>query len=215
MTRIGVAAYFHDIAVPENSRGENASHTGGGFAVLSRLNSLNFAMMEAAINAGRHHDTYTFMCEPVPPEKPVMSTPLGEIVKVCDFYDLSTRWWPGRQTIPLKRTDAVETIFKMCEMKCFSPIAAKALFSAVGIFPPGTIVKVRGEDQLACSIDIFRTTGQKSQAAILNKKMEFIDINEFYPQDLIEIPEGLHFRLPPKTVKTILDSFDTSTEITD
>lgn len=215
MTRIGVAAYFHDISVPENSKGENSSHTGGGFAVLSRLNSLNFAMMEAAINAGRHHDTYTFMCEPVPPEKPVMSTPLGEIVKVCDFYDLSTRWWPGRQTIPLKRTDAVETIFKMCEMKCFSPIAAKALFSAVGIFPPGTIVKVRGKDQLACSIDIFRTTGQKSKAVILDKKMEFIDINEFYPQDLIEIPEGLHFRLPPKTFKKILDSFDTSTEITE
>jgi len=210
MTRIGVAAYFHDIGVPENSKGENNSHTGGGFAVLSRLNSLNFAMMEAAINAGRHHDTYSFMCEPVPPEKPVMSTPLGEIVKVCDYYDLATRWWPKRKTIPLKRTDAVEMIFKMCEMKCFSPIAAKALFSAIGIFPPGTIVKVRGKDQLACSLDVFRNTGQKSKAATLDKKMMFTGLEEFFPQDLVEVPEGIHFRLPPITIKNILDSFDTT-----
>lgn len=208
LTRIGVAAYFHDIGLPENSKGENSSHTQVGFAVLSRLNSLSFAMMEAAINAGRHHDTYTFMCEPIPPEKPVMSTPLGEILKVCDYYDLATRWWPNRKTIPLKRTDAIEMIFKMCEMKCFSPIAAKALFSAVGIFPPGTIVKIREQDQLACSIDVFRNTGQKSKAAILDKKMSFIGIDKFYPQDLVEVPEGLHFRLPPLTIKKILDSFE-------
>jgi hypothetical protein len=165
-------------------------------------------MMEAAINAGRHHDTYTYMCEPVPPDKPVMSTPLGEIIKVCDYYDLATRWWPNRKTIPLKRTDAIEMIFKMCEMKCFSPIAAKALFSAIGIFPPGTIVKVREKDQLAYSIDVFRNTGQKSKAAILDKKMSFVGIEKFYPQDLVEVPDGLHFRLPPLTVKKILDSFE-------
>ncbi len=212
MTRIGVAAYFHDISIPENSKGENVSHTGGGFAVLSRLNSLNFAMMEAAINAGRHHDTYTYMCEPSPPEKPVMSTPLGEIIKVCDYYDLATRWWPGRKTMPLRRTDAIEMIFKMCGMKCFSPIAAKALFSSLGIFPPGTVVKVRGKNQLACSVDIFRNTGQKSKAAILDQKMSFTGIEEFYPYDLVEIPEGLHFRLPPLTIKMLLDSFDTSNE---
>lgn len=207
LTRIGTAAYFHDIGIPERSRGETVEHSQEGFAVLSRLNSLNFAMMEAAITSGLHHSTYTFEGEAIPPEKPEMSTPLGEIIKVCDYYDLVTRWWPKRKDIPLKRTDAIEQIFKMAEMRCFSPVAAKALFSALGVFPPGTILRVAGKDLLACSTDVFRTTGQKSRAVVMDAKMKFLGIREFYPQELLEIPTGLHFKIPPETVKAILDSF--------
>ncbi|HNW82217.1 MAG TPA: hypothetical protein PKG52_04920 [bacterium] len=208
LTRIGIAAYFHDIAIPETAKGETVEHSKTGFAYLSRLNSLNFAMMEAAITAGLHHSTYTFAGEPVPPEKPIMSTPLGEIIKVCDYYDLVTRWWPARKNIPLKRPSAIEIIFKMSEMKCFSGIAAKALFSALGIFPPGTIVRVIGKNRLACSLDVFRSTGQKSKAAVIDSKMNFLGIESFFPHQLVEIPEGLHFRLPAITIKRILDSFD-------
>lgn len=212
LTRIGVAAYFHDIAISENSKGENTEHSQEGFAVLSRLNSLNFAMMEAAITSGLHHSTYTFEGKPVPPEKPVMATPLGEIIKVCDYYDLITRWWPARKAIPLKRTAAIEMIFKMAEMRCFSSIAAKSLFSLLGVFPPGTIVRLAGKNQLACSIDVFRSTGQKSKAAILDKKLNFVGVERFFPHELLEIPEGLHFRLPPETTKNILDSFGNEKE---
>ncbi|MGI6394443.1 MAG: HD domain-containing protein [bacterium] len=207
LTRIGIAAYFHDIAIPEESKGENMEHSKEGFAILSRLNSLNFAMMEAAITSGLHHSTYTFEGEPVPPERPVMSTPLGEVIKVCDYYDLTTRWWTSRNTAPLKRSDAIEQIFKMADMKCFSHVTAKALFSALGIFPPGTVMRVAGKNALAYSIDIFKTTGQKNKAALLDSKMNFIGSDEFYPQELIEIPTGLHFKLPPKTIKSILDTF--------
>ena len=211
LTRIGTAAYFHDIDIPENSRGEVVEHSQNGFAVLSRLNSLNFAMMEAAITAGLHHTTYTFDCKPIPPEKPIMSTPLGELIKVCDYYDLATRWWPSRKTVPMKRPDAIEQLFKMADMRCFAKVAVKALFSALGIFPPGTVLRIIGKKQLACSIDVFRTTGKKGKAAILDKNMNFVGIEEFYPQELLEIPTGLHFRLPPETLKAMLDYFSEET----
>ena len=207
LTRIGTAAYFHDIDIPEDSGGEVVEHCQNGFAVLSRLNSLNFAMMEAAINAGLHHTTYTFDCKPIPPEKPIMSTPLGEIIKVCDYYDLATRWWPARQTMPMKRPEAIEQLFKMADMHCFAKVAVKALFSAVGLFPPGTVLRVIGRQQLACSLDVFRTTGRKGKAAILDRQMNFVGVEEFYPHELLEIPKGLHFRLPPETMKAMLDSF--------
>ncbi len=208
LTRIGTAAYFHDIDLPENSKGEVVEHCQNGFAVLSRLNSLNFAMMEAAITAGLHHTTYTFDCKPVPPEKPIMSTPLGELIKVCDYYDLATRWWPARKTMPMKRPEAIEQLFKMADMRCFAKVTVKALFSALGVFPPGTILRVIGKKQLACSLDVFRTTGRKGKAAILDKDLKFVGIQEFYPHELLEIPQGLHFRLPPETVKIMLDSFN-------
>ena len=211
LTRIGTAAYFHDIDLPENSRGEVVEHCQNGFAVLSRLNSLNFAMMEAAITAGLHHTTYTFDCKPVPPEKPIMSTPLGELIKVCDYYDLATRWWPSRRTMPMKRPEAIEQLFKMADMRCFAKVTVKALFSALGVFPPGTVLRVIGKKQLACSLDVFRTTGRKGKAAILDKDMKFVGIEEFYPHELLEIPQGLHFRLPPETVKTMLDTFNEDT----
>ena len=207
LTRIGVAAYFHDIDIPENSRGEVVEHCQNGFAVLSRLNSLNFAMMEAAITAGLHHTTYTFDCKPIPPEKPIMSTPLGELMKVCDYYDLATRWWPARKTIPMKRPDAIEQLFKLADEKCFAKVTVKALFSALGIFPPGTIVKVINQNKIACSIDVFRTTGQKGKVAMLDKNMNFVGVETFHPHELVEIPKGLHFRLPPETIKAMLDSF--------
>ena len=208
LTRIGTAAYFHDIDLPENSRGEVVEHCQNGFAVLSRLHSLNFAMMEAAITAGLHHTTYTFDCKPIPPEKPIMSTPLGELIKVCDYYDLATRWWPARKTMPMKRPDAIEQLFKMADMRCFAKVTVQALFSALGVFPPGTILRVIGKKQLACSLDVFRTTGRKGKAAILDKNLNFVGIETFYPHELLEIPKGLHFRLPPETVKAMLDSFN-------
>lgn len=213
LTRIGVAAYLHDIAIDERSKGETVEHSKQGFAVLSRLNSLNFAMMEAAITSGLHHSTYSFEGEPIPPEKPVMSTPLGEIIKVCDYYDLVTRWWPSRKGMPVKRTDAIEIIFKMTGSKCFSSVAAKALFSALGVFPPGTVVRVAGKNLLACSMDVFRTTGQKGRAAVLDPKMNFLEVREFFPQELVETPSGLHFKLPPETVKAILDSFSSEEDV--
>ena len=208
LTRIGMAAYFHDIDIPENSLGEVVEHCQNGFAVLSRLNSLNFAMMEAAITAGLHHTTYTFDCKPIPPEKPIMSTPLGEIIKVCDYYDLATRWWPARKTLPMKRPEAIEQLFKMADMRCLAKVTVKALFSALGIFPPGTVLRVIGKKQLACSLDVFRTTGRKGKAAILDKNMNFEGIKTFYPHELLETPKGVNFRLPPETVKTMLDSFN-------
>ena len=211
LTRIGMAAYFHDIDLPEDSRGEVIEHCQNGFAVLSRLNSLNFAMMEAAITAGLHHSTYTFDCKPIPPERPIMSTPLGELIKVCDYYDLSTRWWPARKTIPLKRPEAIEQLFKMADLRCLAKVTVKALFSALGVFPPGTVLRVIGKKQLACSLDVFRTTGRKGRAAILDKDMNFVGVDYFYPHELIETPKGLHFRLPPETVKAMLDSFNEET----
>lgn len=208
LTRIGTAAYFHDIDIPADSKGEVVEHCQNGFAVLSRLNSLNFAMMEAAITAGLHHTTYTFDCKPVPPEKPIMSTPLGELIKVCDYYDLATRWWPARRSIPMKRPEAIEQLFRMADARCFAKVTVKALFSALGIFPPGTVLRVIGKRQLACSLDVFRTTGRKGKAAILDKNMNFVGVETFYPHELLEIPKGLHFRLPPETVKAMLDSFN-------
>lgn len=207
LTRIGMAAYFHDIALPAESQGENFEHNQNGFAVLSRLNSLNFAMMEAAITAGLHHATYDFDCKPIPPEKPIVSTPLGELIKVCDFYDLATRWWPARKKTPLKRAEAMTTLFKMAEIKCFAPVAVKALFSALGVYPPGTVLKVLGRPWLACSLDVFRNTGRKGKAAILDKNLNLLDIQAVYPYELTEIPQSFHFKLPPKTVKKCLDSF--------
>jgi HD-GYP domain-containing protein (c-di-GMP phosphodiesterase class II) len=212
LTRIGVAAYFHDIAIPENSQGENVEHSTSGFAYLSRLNSLNFAMMEAAITAGLHHRTYSFEGNPIVPEKPLMSTPLGEIIKVCDYYDLVTRWWPSKKGFPMKRTNAIVKIFEMAEKKCFSAVAAKALFSAVGLFPPGTILRVAKKNQLACSIDVFKNTGKKSKAAVLDKDMNFLYVSEFLPQELLELPDEIRFRTPPFTVKSILDSFENNNE---
>ena len=207
LTRIGTAAYFHDIDIPADSKGEVVEHSQNGFAVLSRLNSLNFAMMEAAITAGLHHTTYTFDCKPIPPEKPIMSTPLGELIKVCDYYDLATRWWPARKSIPMKRPEAIEQLFRMADARCFAKVTVKALFSALGIFPPGTVLRVIGKRQLACSLDVFRTTGRKGKA-VLDKNMNFVGVETFYPHELIEIPTGLHFRLPPETVKAMLDSFN-------
>ncbi len=210
LTRVGVAAYFHDIAIPETATGEDIEHCEKGFAYLSRLNSLNFAMMEAAITSGLHHKTYTFTGEPVIPEKPSMSTPLGEIIKVCDYYDLVTRWWPSNNSPPMKRTNAIEKIFKLADKKCFSHVAAKALFSALGIFPPGTVLRIAKHNMLAYSIDVFKNTGKKSKVAVLDKKMNFKGIHSLYPYELIELPDAIRFTLPPPTIKAILDSFDSS-----
>lgn len=210
LTTIGIAAYLHDIGIPdEDQRDMRNVHTELGFAYLSRLNTLNFSMMESAITAAMHHDTYDFrgLIAP-PPEKPAPPTPITELIKVCDYYDIATRWWPWSPGKPLSRVNAMEAIFKTtAEKKAFSPTAARALFAVIGIYPPGQVLRVNKKRSLACSLGGFFTSYDENRLILLSDQMDFKGYTTLNAAALSHLPAEQHYRIPPRTYKEIFQSF--------
>ncbi len=209
LTTIGLAGYLHDIGIPEEDQRDLKNlHGETGFAFLSRLNSLNFSMMEAAITASAHHDTYDFRGVIQAATGDSYSTPLAEIVKVCDYYDIATRWWPWNPGKPLSRVNAMERIFELTNKnKTFTPSAAKGLYATLGIYPPGQILRVNKKRSLACSIGGFFSNYEEARIIILNDQMDFKGYAKLNAGALSHLPAEQHYRLPPRTHKEIFQSF--------
>lgn len=207
----GIAAYFHDIGITEGAiRDTEGEHNEFGYAYLSRLNSLNFSMMEAAITASSHHLSFDFYGVPVTPdttkESPT-STPLEEIIRICDYYDITTKWWPDSPRRPYSRVEAVDKILELTKQKQFAPIATKAFFSTMGIYPAGTILKVKSKPLIAFSLGGFVNTYEPAKVAVLDMQMKFKKIDSYTAQELSHLPAEQQYRVPPSTFKEIVGNF--------
>lgn len=204
--RLGLMAYLHDLGIDEdNVRNTVADHGGMGFAYLSRLNSLNYSMMEASLLAGAHHATYDFIGRVFPPETMKPSTPLGEIVKICDYYDIATKWWPWLKRPPQGKGDAMRKVFEYTKSRCFAPIAAKALFGALGYYPPGSLMRVRNKPFVAYVLSPF--TDGPAKCAVFSSTLEYMLTDVFSVDDLEDMPRPFRFRLPPETLQKVLEVF--------
>ncbi len=209
LSTVGIAAYLHDLGIPEeDQRDMKNSHPETGFAILSRLNSLNFSMMEAAVAAASHHETYDFRGLVQGSETGAYATPVVEIIKACDYYDIATRWWPWNPGKPLSRVQAIERIFEMtAKKKAFSPSAAKGLYAALGIYPPGQLLRVNTKRALACSIGGFYTSYDEARVILLSDQMEYKGYADLNAAALSHLPAEQHYRIPPRTYQAIFQSF--------
>ncbi|HOW51003.1 MAG TPA: HD domain-containing protein [bacterium] len=209
LTTAGLAGYLHDIGLPdEDPRDLKNLHNEIGFGFLSHLNSLNFSMMEAAITASSHHDTYDFRGLIHEPEGETYSTPISEIIKVCDYYDIATRWWPWNPGKPLSRVNAMEWIFDTTnKKKTFTPSATKGLYSVLGLYPPGQILRVNQKRSLACSVGGFFSKYEEARVIILSDQMDFKGYAKLNAGALSHLPAEQHYRLPPRAYKDIFQSF--------
>ena len=205
----GLAGYLHDIGISDDDQRDlKNTHNETGFAFLSRLNSLNFSMMEAAVAASSHHDTYDFRGLIHEAEGDTYSTPISEIVKACDYYDIATRWWPWNPGKPLSRVNAIEWMFETTnKKKTFTPSAAKGLYATLGIYPPGQILRVNKKRSLACSIGGFFSNYEESRLIILSDQMEFKGYAKLNAGALSHLPPEQHYRIPPRTYQAIFQSF--------
>ncbi len=209
LATVGIAAYLHDIGIPEEDQRDMKNiHTENGFAILSRLNSLSFSMMEAAVAAASHHETYDFRGLVQGSENGAYATPLVEIVKVCDYYDIVTRWWPWNPGKPLSRVQALDRIFEMtAKKKAFFTSAAKGLYATLGIYPPGQMLRVNKKRLLACSIGGFHNSYDEAQVILLSDRMEYQGTARFNAAALSHLPAEQHYRLPPRTYQALFQSF--------
>ncbi len=209
LTTAGLAGYLHDIGIPDDDpRDLKNSHNEIGFGFLSHLNSLNFSMMEAAITASSHHDTYDFRGLINDPKGETYSTPISELVKVCDYYDIVTRWWPWNPGKPLSRVNTMERIFDLTNKnKTFTPSAAKGLYAVLGLYPPGQILRVNKKRSLACSIGGFFSNYEEARVIVLSDQMAFKGYAKLSASALSHLPPEQHFRIPPRTYKDIFQSF--------
>ncbi len=204
----GLAAYFHDIGIPEGeTKDEEGMHNERGFEILSRLNSLNFSMMEAAITASSHHDTYDFRGLIKHADNPDIITPIAELVKACDYYDIITRWWPHNPGKPLSRVNAIEWIFEKAKEKVVYAGAVKALFSTLGVYPPGAVLKINGKPLYAFSIGGYMHNYDQAKAMVLDGNMQFVKFETFNAAQLSHLPAEQHYRVPPSTLQIILNGF--------
>jgi len=209
LSTVGIAAYLHDIGIPEEDQRDMKNfHPEMGFAILSRLNSLNFSMMEAAITAASHHDTYDFRGLIAGAEEGAYATPIVEIIKACDYYDIATRWWPWNPGKPLSRVQAIEQIFEMtAKKKAFTPSAAKGLYAVLGIYPPGQMLRVNKKRLLACSIGGFYSSYDEARVILLSDQMEYKGYTSLNASALSHLPAEQHYRIPPRTYQAIFQSF--------
>ncbi len=205
---MGLAAYLHDIALDDfRLKDHEDKHCVQGFSCLSRLNSLNYSMMEAAVTAGAHHRKYDFVGTPVLSDERHIPTPYSEIVNVCDYYDIVTRWWPGRAGKPMSRPAALEKILSASQQKDFSFAAANALISTLGMYPHGTVCKVLKQPYYACVVGGFRSNYEPARVVLLNDSLEFAGTQDLYPAQLKPLPMEQHFRLPPSTLNAVFRDF--------
>lgn len=208
---LGLAGYFHDIAITTEDMDSNdwKEHPERGFILMSRLNSLNLPMMESALATALHHKNYDSFGESLPEEHQMKmaTTPLLELVKIADYFDTATRWWPGRKNIPISRAKAVKVIFERVAQRHFAPAAARAFLASVGLFPHGSLLKLRGEPFFAFSTGGFMSNYQPVRAAILDDMLMPIDKRDLYPEQLTDVEPSLELRVPPSTITTVLNDF--------
>ncbi len=207
----GLAGYFHDIAATDKDMEQDdwRQHPERGFVLMSRLNSLNIAMMESALSAALHHKNYTFFGEEIAPDQQpkLETTPLLEIIKIADWFDTVTRWWPGRSEKPLSRAQAVKKVFEKVARKQFASAPARAFLAAVGMYPHGALLKLRGEPFFAFSTGGFVSNYKSVAVAILDDMLSPVDKRTVYPAQLVDVEPERDLRVPPSTITTILNDF--------
>jgi len=202
---IGLSAYFHDIAI-EDIESEiiesSETHAERSFNILSKLNSLNLDMMEASMIAANHHNSYDFDGEAfdTPPE---MRDPIEEIVKVADYYDIAIKWWPDHKKRPITKTKAVRNIIEHSKKGVFLYDVANALFATTGIFPPGTLMKIKSENLYALSYGNFFNYDTNAEVFLLDSDFNLIDKGEYSANELFELPAEYYLKITPKTYTSI------------
>ena len=208
LVTVGLCAYLHDIAIDDPLNEGSAYHTELGFSYLSRLNSLNFSMMEAALISATHHDVYDFNGFKAISGQKQETTPYSEIVMVCDLYDIMTRWWPGSQKIPSTRPGALHEILSGVKNGAFDQThTSRALFSVLGMYPHGTVCKILKQPYLGLVIGRFLSNYEPAEVAFLNEKMEFCKVEKVLPSHIKPLPSKECFRIPPHTWQAVFEHF--------
>ncbi|MCK5809037.1 hypothetical protein KAH37_08645 [bacterium] len=208
---LGLAGYFHDIAITEEDMDNNdwKQHTERGFILMSRLNSLNLPMMESALANALHHKNYDSFGEDLGDSRQggMATTPLLELVKIADYFDTATRWWQGKKNQPISRAKAIKVIFDRVAQKQFAPAAARAFLASVGLYPHGSLLKLRGEPFFAFSTGGFMSNYQPVGTVVLDDLLKPIDKRDLYPAQLTDVEPTRDLRVPPSTIAMILNDF--------
>ncbi len=208
LLRLGIASLLHDLGIDEfEIENSVTNHNHKGFAFLSRLNSLNFSMMEAALTADFHHTTHLFDTTIILEESQHRAmSPLIEILKPIDYFELITRRFSFGKT-SISKTAGIKQLFKLGKEKKFSLMTIRALFSVLGIYPPGSILKIKNQKLLAFSMGGFDSLKSKGKVARLDRFLNFIDFKTYSPEFLEELEIDSLLELPPKTITIIMNSF--------
>lgn len=212
LVSVGIAAYLHDMALDLNEYEKTQhDHDELAFSYLSKLNSLNFPMMEAAMVSGNHHSTHSFEAKIFPRQKTGRSLVIAEeIVKVCDFYTILTTWWPHVTKQPLDRISAMEKVLAAAQRKIFVPVIARALFNTLGIYPPGTVVLYKETEKPAFSMGGLLHKNSFCKVLLLDDNLMPENIKKVPGKEIVRAPFQINFRLPPETIKYVFDYFHES-----
>jgi len=208
---LGIAAYLHDIGITDEhvtASDEKAeqNHVEYGFRMMINSNELNHEMMEAASITANHHRSHDFRGNLVLPAV-TTDNPYEEIVKVADYYDIVTKVQPGSDRHADSRIKAVKNILDFSISEHFSPEVAKALFTAMGILPPGILLKDKSDSSIYMSLGGFTNKNSSSEAIMLDnryrlrgrKKVSLIELSELHPESIMNIS--------PETYTEIFNSF--------
>ncbi len=207
---IGMVAYFHDIGIDdkENNMVYFAdSHSVRGFNILSRLNSLNMGMMEAAMVAAKHHRNFDFFGN-IAEVPQTTDNPVEEIVKIAIYYDTVTRSWPKSGMSFLSRTEAVRRIINLSDKGYFLYDAANVLLAITGLFPHGSLLKVKGDNKCAISFGGFYDYESPRDVFVLNEDYSFAGVEKIAPLKLEHLSSREYMKIPSETFVAIFGMFD-------
>ncbi len=204
-----LSAYLHDAGIGEILEHDMAidhlGHTEKGFKSLSRMNIFRIEHVYASICAASHHDYYDFDASILETTSCLYSGIFEQIVRIADFYDLATRYWPEINSSKMSRIAALCKIFENTKTNIFRKETADAMLSVLGIFPPGSILKIQNENLFAVPYkEVFSTT-EKVPCFVLDNKLSFIRKDEIDATLLFDFEQSSKLHLPSATTSLLLN----------
>jgi hypothetical protein len=196
--RTAIAAYLQYIAQDLDR----------GYAILSRMDEFNYGRVEAALNSSSRITDFsdvglllaTASC----------GTVSAEILKVVSYYDTVTRRWPERYAYSgptLSRPDALHSLLRNIRMGAFKKELVEALIATVGVYPPGSILKLSATNELAVSGGRFESYGGRSAVFVLNADLSVKAKRGAQADELVDLPESAGRTLPARTLIQILSTY--------
>ncbi len=153
LAKLGIAALFHDIGkvdIPKEVLNKVGmlnvdewkrirDHTLTGVQMLSRVPKCSEQILRSMVVAFQHHINIDFSGYPSLKDKIYLDL-FSRIVRIADTYDAMTTERPYMNKV-YSPYEAVRYLLSEAGRK-FDPILVKALVNALGIYPPGTFVRL-------------------------------------------------------------------------
>jgi len=194
---IGLAAYFHEVAVPDYSNfhaDDLENHKIRGLINMIRDDSFETVIAEAAVVAFHHIHTESDI-KPDNENDEKMVSIAEQIVSVAAFYDFETRLSLSNQK-PISRLQALDKIFKLSSKNIFNIEYARALVSAVGKLPIGDLLKIKDRDFFAVPVERCDNEEGKRTIFLLDHNLKFIKKAAVDARELVGFETEEHIEIP-------------------